>query len=311
MARIYSEHLADFDAWARISSLGAFKITSFGYPSLRMSRTDQLIRRSDPEIYQLAIPVAGRSIIIESGRQSVLRPGDLTFIDTSRPHEAVHQPAPHGGPVISSSITMQIPDAALPLPRAKVERQLGVRLPADEGIGALLAPYVRRLAEHPEQYRAADAEQLGNVALDLVAALLAERLEVETALPGETRQTALRARVHAFIDENLGDPALGPSTVAAAHHISLRTLHRLFAAEETTVAGEIRLRRLRRCRRDLDNPRLRHQPVHAIAARWGFRDKAHFSRLFTATYGMGPPRPPRWAAPGRPSPTPPARHAGS
>ena len=118
--------------------------------------------------------------------------------------------------------------------------------------------------------------------------MLAERLDVEATLSGEGPAQRTSARVLAFIEENLGDPALTPPMIAAAHHISIRTLHRLFASDETTVAEEIRTRRLRRCRRDLDNPLFRGQPVYAIAARWGFLDKAHFSRLFHAAYGVGP-----------------------
>lgn len=76
--------------------------------------------------------------------------------------------------------------------------------------------------------------------------------------------------------------------IADAHHVSLRTLHRLFEAEEGTVAGYVRDLRLARCRHDLLDPALRHEPIQAIAARWGFRDKAHFSRVFRAAHGMTP-----------------------
>jgi len=42
-------------------------------------------------------------------------------------------------------------------------------------------------------------------------------------------------------------------------------------------------------RLDLTNPRLNARPIQAIAARWGFTDPAHFSRLFRAAHGI-PPR---------------------
>ncbi len=41
-------------------------------------------------------------------------------------------------------------------------------------------------------------------------------------------------------------PQLSPAAVAAAHHISLRSLHQLFHDEGLTVAGWIRQRRLER-----------------------------------------------------------------
>ena len=106
--------------------------------------------------------------------------------------------------------------------------------------------------------------------------------------PVETRERALVLSVRAFIEERLGDPALAPPMIAAAHHVSLRYLHKLFESQQTTVAALIRERRLERCRRDMLDPALRAQPVSAIAARWGLTNPAHFSRLFRAAYGSAP-----------------------
>ncbi|HEU5023418.1 MAG TPA: AraC family transcriptional regulator [Spirillospora sp.] len=86
----------------------------------------------------------------------------------------------------------------------------------------------------------------------------------------------------------LGDADLTPSTIAAAHHISLRYLHRLFQQDGHTVAGWIRARRLERCHRDLADPGLAARPINAIAARWGFRSSAHFSQAFRSAYGLSP-----------------------
>ena len=50
----------------------------------------------------------------------------------------------------------------------------------------------------------------------------------------------------------------------------------------------VRARRLELCRRDFLDPLLAHQSVSAIAAKRGFVDASHFSRLFRATYGQAP-----------------------
>ncbi|MFD0788170.1 helix-turn-helix domain-containing protein, partial [Micromonospora azadirachtae] len=151
-----------------------------------------------------------------------------------------------------------------------------------------LAQHLHRITRHPEQFRAGDAPYLADVTLSLVSALLARHLDAENDLPADVRQQALLAQVRDFVDRHLDDPDLSPQVVADAHHISLRTLHRLFEAEEETVAGAIRRRRLERCRRDLADPLLRHRPVHLIGRRWGLTDPAHFSRTFRAAYGVGP-----------------------
>jgi AraC-like DNA-binding protein len=107
-------------------------------------------------------------------------------------------------------------------------------------------------------------------------------------VPPNTSRRALVLRVHAFIEDRLGDPRLTPATIARAHHVSLRSLYKLFEEEHASVAGLIRERRLERCRRDLLDPSLGEVPVSAIAARWGLTNAAHFSRAFRAAYGASP-----------------------
>jgi AraC-like DNA-binding protein len=98
----------------------------------------------------------------------------------------------------------------------------------------------------------------------------------------------LLTRIHASIEQYLDDPRLSPSMIAAVNHISVRYLHKLFHAQQASVAGFIRDTRLERCRADLLDPATRSHPVHAIAARWGLKDPAHFNRLFRKTYGFPP-----------------------
>ncbi|HET6748267.1 MAG TPA: helix-turn-helix domain-containing protein, partial [Actinomycetes bacterium] len=83
-------------------------------------------------------------------------------------------------------------------------------------------------------------------------------------------------------------PGLAPETIAAAHHVSVRYLYKLFEAQGQGVAGQVRRRRLERCRRDLLDPALQARPVGAIGARWGLPDPASFSRAFRDAYGIPP-----------------------
>lgn len=87
-------------------------------------------------------------------------------------------------------------------------------------------------------------------------------------------------RVQAFIERNLGDVALSPSRIAAAHAISTRYLQKLFEEQGLSVANWIRRRRLERCRRDLADPAQDGLPVRVIATRWGFTSESHFNRIF-------------------------------
>ena len=112
--------------------------------------------------------------------------------------------------------------------------------------------------------------------------------QLPSAVPAENQQQAMMVRIQAFIEHHLGDPGLSPAMIAAAHHVSVRTLHNLYEPGEHTVSGWIRHRRLERCRQDLLNPDLRDRPVGSIGTRWGFQDAAVFSRLFRRAYGLPP-----------------------
>jgi AraC-like DNA-binding protein len=286
-ARISSPHAADFTALARIVDLGRVKLSVWQYPSLDMRRTAGMISSTDPESYQLALPLSGVGVMSQERRTGPLDPGSFSFIDTARPHGSSHRTDPSSRQPLRT-LTALVPRTALPIPAARLAGPRAAQIPADRGMGLLLAQFVRHVVEHPEQYDAADAARLDAVALDLIAGTVAGWVDAEDTLPVDVRAGGVRARVEAFIRHNLDDPALTPATVAAAHHLSVRALHRLFEGAPTTVAALIRTLRLQRCARDLADQRLRHLSIRDIGRRRGFGDPAHFSRAFRAAYGLSP-----------------------
>ncbi|WP_052745095.1 helix-turn-helix domain-containing protein [Micromonospora sp. HK10] len=285
-ARISTAHAGDFAASARAVDLDVVRLGAWRYPSLELARTSGMIHSSDPELYQLVLPLNGHGVVSQQRRSGRLGPSGFVFIDTVRPHGS--RQVPDRATDRLETLTVLVPHWALPLPPRRVAALLAAKIPADTGMGALLAAFLRRLVAHPEQYDASDAPRLDRIVLDLIAGTLAGHLEVERELPVEVQVTGLRARVEAWIREHLADPGLTPTVVADAHHLSVRTLHRLFEDADTSVASLIRTARLERCFRDLADPRLRHLAVHQVAARWGFRDRAHFTRAFRAAYGLPP-----------------------
>lgn len=69
--------------------------------------------------------------------------------------------------------------------------------------------------------------------------------------------------------------------------MSVRTLHRAFAAAGEPVAAYVRRRRLERARLELAAPSGRPD-VSEVAARWHFADSSHFTRAFKNQYGETP-----------------------
>ncbi|MFD2766060.1 helix-turn-helix domain-containing protein [Micromonospora eburnea] len=287
LMRIRTEHADDFVARAEFLDLGPIQLVRHRYPSLDGIRTRKLIQRSEADYYLLALTLTGTGIADQDGQRGVCRPGDFTFYDCARPQELSHHGDDNRRESVSSIVAF-VPYDALPLPNRRLAPLFAGRMSGTEGIGALLSNYLIQLTGNPEQYHAVDAERLGGVGLDLLSTMLGRHLVSVDAVPTEVRRRALLAQVRAHIRQHLGDAALTPQLIAEAHHISVRSLHRLFETEETTVAAYIRDQRLERCRRDLTDLALRDLPVQAIAARWGFRDKAHFSRAFRAAHEATP-----------------------
>ncbi|MFE1797311.1 helix-turn-helix domain-containing protein [Streptomyces sp. NPDC059517] len=153
---------------------------------------------------------------------------------------------------------------------------------------AAASQFLLLLARHLHGLGPLDTARLAGRMLEVLTAALADALDDRNTVPPTGGPPTLSGRIHAFIQENLGDPGLTPDTIAAAHHISLRYLHKLFHAEGHTVAAWIRERRLEQCRRDLADPALSDLPIRAIAARWGFTSPAHFSQAFRSAHGLSP-----------------------
>ncbi len=208
----------------------------------------------------------GGGLVEQGGRQAVLGPGDFALTDLSRPARWAMD--------ARRVIAVVFPAGLLPLRPDQVRQVSAVAIPGDRGAGALVSALAARLTGHLGEYGPAEAARLGGAVLDLIGSALAGRLDTE--LP----HRALASRVTAYIEANLADPDLSPAAVAAANHLSLRALHRLFEARESTVAAWIRGRRLERCRRDLADPQHDARPVSAIGARWGMPNPSHFSRAF-------------------------------
>jgi AraC-like DNA-binding protein len=265
----------------RLADAGAVRVAELSISGRNVAeRAWTHIRGLDRELYKVAVHARGRAVVEQEDRRSAPSPGDLTFVDLSRPCRWDYASA--------EFVSVAFPRALLPLPPDRLAPLTGLRIPGDRGLGALVVSVARQLPDRLDECSPADRARLGATVVDLVTAILASRIEGGRGVPPSSRPRALLMRVLAFIEERLGDPELSPAHIAAAHHISVSYLYRLFGAEERPVAEWIRLRRIDRARHDLLDPALRHTPVSAIATRWGFTSAAQFSRAFRTAHGLPP-----------------------
>jgi AraC-like DNA-binding protein len=257
------------------------QITTVEADAVHARRTRRQIAQGDRDTINVSLQKGSSGLVVQDGREALLAPGDLTFYETTRPY-SLRFAEPYGLQVFA------LPRQALGLSEEEVRRLTAVATRPDEGLAALVASFLVRLASDAAGYLSQTGDVLARNAVDLLTTLAAERLGRGLATRDDSATTALRLRVHAFIDRHLSDPDLSPETVAAAHHVSVRYLHYLFQEQGTTVSRWIRHRRLEACRRELARRATGGVAVAAVAQCFGLTSPAHFSRVFRAAYGMSP-----------------------
>ncbi|WP_371592347.1 helix-turn-helix domain-containing protein [Streptomyces virginiae] len=98
---------------------------------------------------------------------------------------------------------------------------------------------------------------------------------------------ALTQAAKDLANRRLADPELSPVMLARELNVSVRTLHRAFAAVGEQVTTYIRHRRLHEARLALAAPSGRLS-ISELAAHWQFADGSHFTRAFKKHYGRTP-----------------------
>ena len=276
---------ADYRAVFRASGLGPMQVVVMEVMPTTVDRTPRLISQADPDMLKmLMVCGGGASAVAQGGQQARLSPGEFALYHTRRPYQV--RCGVDDEP--TQLLTFMFPPSLLPLSPGRLRDLAAVRIPATSGVGELTSQFLLQLARNIDSYTPAEAARLSTAALEVLATRLARELDIRSWGTHEARRHALLTTVQGFICQHLAESWLCPADVAAAHHMSLRSLHQLFHDEGLTVAGWIRRRRLEQCRRDLTDPALDARPVAAIAARWGFASPADFSRSFRAAHGVPP-----------------------
>jgi AraC-like DNA-binding protein len=232
--------------------------------------------------YLVCLQVAGTGEFIQDGRTAALRPGDITVFDTTRPTTVVSS----GG---YRNLCMKFPQRALGVASARMDELTATRFPAGDGLAPAARGVLSTLVAVADSLTGRGRFLAAHSALQVMATLFESSLGDADHAPGRSRR-ALFERMTDYLRRHLDDPALSPSTLAAAHFVSLRQAHAIFADTGSSIASTIRTMRLQRARRELADPALRDLPVAAIGMRCGFPAASGFGRAFRDAYGISPAR---------------------
>lgn len=269
-----------FEGTVSGTQLGQVGVMEVAASAHVIRRTEELVAAGDVPRFKINLQLAGHGLLLQGGRETVLRPGEMAIYDTQRPYSMLFDED-------FRTLVLMFPQHLLGLPAGDVAELTAVGFGSHNQLGRAVTPFLVQLAQMLPQLAGPVGRRLAANAVDIAGSMLASEIHDRCTLGDGTRLRQVQA-IQAYIDDHLVDPELAPGSVAAAHFMSLRSLHKLFGETGHTVAELIRTRRLERCRRDLEDPMQLHVPVGAIGARWGLPDGAHFSRLFRAAYGCSP-----------------------
>lgn len=244
-----------------------------------VERTPELIDGSQGSYLKLSLQISGTGVLVQEGRDALLRPGDVAIYDTSRPYTLAFD-----GPI--EAVIIMFPRLRLPVPADAISRMTAVTLPRDRGVARLVSPFLTQLGDNLDTLSGSMGLRVVHNTVDLITTMVGSELSLGTG--GDDRHVSLLYGIHSFINENLSSPDLDPDAVAAAAFISTGHLHALFRSQGHTVSELIRTRRIEHIRRDLADPMLSSRSISAIASSWGFPDAAHFSKVFKADCGVSP-----------------------
>lgn len=241
----------------------------------RITRTRTEIARGDKHAYYLISQSTRSWRLVHAGRDQLVQPGQPVLVDSQRPYE-------FGFDQGLDDLSVELPPAWLARWLPDPDRWVGI--PLDTG-----TPWGRALQAMKE---ALVPEQLAGLAVPdaLIEDQLGTLLSLATAPDPTSLPTrpALRARCIEILREQLAQPGLVAADVAQEAGLSLRGLHRVFAATGDTFAATLMRLRVDEAARMLQSRRFDALAIADIALRCGFADPSHFARAFQRARGLSP-----------------------
>ncbi|WP_407050565.1 helix-turn-helix domain-containing protein [Methyloraptor flagellatus] len=265
---------ADFQARIRERRVDDLRLVECRCDPCQGQRGRAEIGRSDEAYFGILFELSGRETTRQGDTEALLGPGDFVMWDSERAmefrvHDRLHK------------FTLLVPKPRMDAVLHGAHGYAGTVVRGADRNGAIASSALARLARDFHGLGETELSALTDPILGLVAAAMTANRPSDRigAHEGDFR------RFCRYAERHLGDGSLDPARIAAAHAVSVRYLHLVFAEQGTTVGRWIRERRLANCRRDLVRAGA-GVTITEIAFRWGFNDMAHFSRLFKARFGV-------------------------
>lgn len=235
------------------------------------------IKRDGHDFFYIVHQVTGNAIMDHCGTQSVLNPGDLILLDSSRPSDFYF-----------SGMSEQI---SLLIPRHKLENNvqntkliLNQKICSNSRIGAVAGFITNQFFIDIDTGK--DLEGVTEALISLIRPTFTSS-DNKPSTYNEKIQKSYFEKAQRCIEAMLSNFELTPEMIASELGTSKRTLHRIFAQNGLSIGRYILDRRLDKCASEFESEN-DIQKISAVAFAWGFNDVSHFSRAFKSRFGVSP-----------------------
>ncbi|MBA9949123.1 MULTISPECIES: helix-turn-helix domain-containing protein [Burkholderia] len=260
--------------------LGGGVIADLRMPALKVVHRSEHVARSQEQEVLVNIVKDGAGELVQGSNRLLFRTGDVTFRNA-------HEPSS----VEFSGSSVHLIAIRVPISRWQGYFAATLRSP-------VLAPRTHALTLAVNQLVLQMETGLADCQLAAVAALEqsfvlmlgAACLQFYAGTTGAApRPEGVRWRqIHDYIDAHLYDATLAPAECARALRISERYLYRVLAQHGDRFSKILQRKRLDMSAERLRDPRYGRYQIASVAYQCGFKDPAHFSRIFSKRFGVSP-----------------------
>ena len=251
----------------------SLKLSTVTAAGVNLFRTRQEIKNGNDAWFYTVFQLEGSAGIEQDDQRAMLKAGDITLIDASRPCSIYW---PEKSRQISLLLPRQILEQHFRFQEVSCAQKLSHSLPTVQLSYRLLQDSMNNPAL---------SETESEAALEAMVCLLRPVLQQrESVQPRKARQFT---NVLTLIDDHIQAEHLRPEWIASECGMSVRSLYRMFAEKGLVVAQYIKNRRLDLCAQMLRSTR-DDEKLAGIGYSWGFTDHSHFSTAFKQRFGVSP-----------------------